>query len=131
MPIMLYCAPALTRIAAISPNVLAPIVIGLVTLAAYQATYAMEDLVLVLGFAVLGLFMKRYGWPRPPILIAVVLAEIVEKYLWLSINTYGWTMLLRPQFLTIIAMMVLVMFVSLRMQQGAKRAAHEAGVEEE
>lgn len=131
VPIMLFFAPAMTRIAAISPNVLAPIIIGLVTLAAYQATYAMEDLVLVLGFAVLGLFMKRYGWPRPPILIAVVLAEIVEKYLWLSANTYGWTMFQRPQFLGIIAMMILVMVVSLRMQQDAKRAAQEAGVEED
>ena len=91
----------------------------------------MEDLILVLGFAVLGLFMKRYGWPRPPILIAVVLAEIVEKYLWLSANTYGWSMFARPQFLGIIVMMIIVMVVSLRMQQGAQRAAAEAGVEDE
>jgi len=131
VPIMLYFAPTMVRIAAISPNVLAPIIIGLVTLAAYQATYSVEDLVLVLAFAVLGLFMKRYGWPRPPILIAVVLAEIVEKYLWLSVNTYGWSMFMRPQFLSIIAMMALVMVVSLRMQQGAKRAAQESGVEED
>ena len=61
----------------------------------------------------------------------MVLAEIVEKYLWLSVNTYGWSMFLRPQFLSIIAMMVLVMLVSLRMQQGAKRAAEEAGIEED
>ena len=62
--------------------------------------------------------------------LRLVLAEIVEKYLWLSANTYGWTMFQRPQFLGIIAMMILVMFVSLRMQQGAKRAAQEAGVKE-
>ena len=130
VPIMLYFAPTMVRIAAISPNVLAPIIIGLVTLAAYQATYAMEDLALVLAFAVLGLFMKRYGWPRPPILIAIVLAEIVEKYLWLSVNTYGWSMFARPQFLGIIVMMIVVMVVSLRMQQGAKQAAQAAGVEE-
>jgi TctA family transporter len=85
----------------------------------------MEDLVLVLAFAVLGIFMKRYGWPRPPILIAVVLAEIVEKYLWLSVNTYGFSMFLRPQFLGIIAVMVLVMVVSLRIQAGAKKALAE------
>ena len=64
--------------------------------------------------------MKRYGWPRPPILIAVVLADIVEKYLWLSANSYGWSMFARPQFLSIIVVMIVVMVVSLRMQQGAK-----------
>ena len=122
VPIMLFAARYITRIAAVPPNLLAPIVIGVVTLAAYQATYSIEDLVLVLAFAVLGIFMKRYGWPRPPILIAVVLAEIVEKYLWLSVNTYGFSMFLRPQFLGIIAVMVLVMVVSLRIQAGAKKA---------
>jgi TctA family transporter len=121
VPIMLFAARFITRIAAVPPNLLAPIVIGVVTLAAYQATYSIEDLVLVLAFAVLGIFMKRYGWPRPPILIAVVLAEIVEKYLWLSVNTYGFSMFLRPQFLGIIAVMFLVMVVSLRIQSGAKK----------
>jgi putative tricarboxylic transport membrane protein len=122
VPIMLFAARYITRIAAVPPNLLAPIVIGIVTLAAYQATYSIEDLVLVLAFAVLGIFMKRFGWPRPPILIAVVLAEIVEKYLWLSVNTYGFSMFLRPQFLGIIAVMILVMVVSLRIQAGAKKA---------
>jgi hypothetical protein len=70
--------------------------------------------------------MKRYGWPRPPILIAVVLAGIVEKFLWLSINTYGFSMFLRPQFLGIIAVMLIVMVVSLRIQAGAKRALAES-----
>jgi TctA family transporter len=129
VPIMLFAAPWITRIAAIPPNVLAPVIIGLVTLAAYQATYSVEDLFLVLAFAVLGVFMKKYGWPRPPILIAIVLAGIVEKYLWISTNTYGWSMFLRPQFLTIIALMVLVMIVSLRTQTGAQRAAAEASYE--
>jgi putative tricarboxylic transport membrane protein len=127
VPIMIFAAGYITRIAAVPPNVLAPIVIGIVTLAAYQATYSVEDLVLVLVFAVLGVFMKRYGWPRPPILIAVVLAEIVEKYLWLSINTYGYSMFLRPQFIGIIAAMLFVMIVSFRIQAGAKKAWAEAG----
>ncbi|MDP6559131.1 MAG: tripartite tricarboxylate transporter permease [Candidatus Binatia bacterium] len=129
VPIMLFAAPWMVRVAAIPPNVLAPVVIGLVTLAAYQATYSMEDLFLVLAFAVLGVFMKKYGWPRPPILIAIVLAEIVEKYLWISTNTYGWSMFIRPQFLGIIALMALVMIVSLRTQAGAQRVAAEVKYE--
>lgn len=127
VPIMLYAAPWLTRVAAIPPNVLAPVLIGIVTLAAYQATYSVEDLFLVLAFGVMGVFMKRYGWPRPPILIAVVLSGIVEKYLWLSINTYGFSMLLRPQFLAIVGFMLVVMIVSLRIQSGAEKAMRLSG----
>ena len=70
--------------------------------------------------------MKKYGWPRPPILIAVVLADIVEKFLWISANTYGFSMFQRPQFLAIIAIMVIVMVVSLRLQAGAKSALVES-----
>jgi TctA family transporter len=126
VPIMLFAAPMIVRIAVIPPNVLAPVVICVVTLAAYQATYSIEDLFLVLGFAVLGVFMKRYSWPRPPILIAVVLSTIVEKYLWLSSNTYGFSMLARPQFLSIIGVMVLVMIVSLRIQSSANKALRDS-----
>ena len=122
VPIMLFAAPYMTRIAAIPPNILSPIVIGIVTLAAYQATSSMPDLVLVLAFGTLGVFMKQYGWPRPPILIALVLSDIVEKFFWLSINTYGYRMLARPQFLAILVVMILVIYVSLRLQAGARKA---------
>ena len=71
--------------------------------------------------------MKKYAWPRPPILIAVVLADIVEKYLWISANTYGFSMLVRPQFLAIIAIMIFVMIVSLRIQASANKVLFESG----
>lgn len=125
IPIMIYAGPYILKIAVIPANILTPIVIGAVTLAAYQATYAMEDLLLVLAFATLGIFMKRYGWPRPPILIAVVLSPIVEKYLWISTNTYGFEMFYRPQALCILALMVLVIVVSIRLQGKARAAERE------
>ncbi len=122
VPIVLMLAPWITRIAAIPPNVLAPIVIGIVTLSAFVATSSMGDLVLVLAFGVLGVFMKRYGWPRPAILIAVVLGEILERYLYIAVNTYGFSMFLRPQFLVIMGLMALVIIASLRVQKGARAA---------
>lgn len=113
---MLAFAPWLVRLTAIPPNILAPIVIGIVTLAAFQATSAIEDLVLTLAFAGLGIFMKWYGWPRPPILIAVALADILERYLWISINTYGYAMFLRPASLVILSVLVLTLVYTLRIR---------------
>jgi TctA family transporter len=127
IPIMVYMGPYILRVAVIPANVLAPLVIGAVTLAAFQASYAIEDLAVVLVFTVLGVFMKRYGWPRPPILIAVTLSPIVEKYLWLSTNTYGWSMLYRPQVLVILALMILVMVVSMRLQSKAQSVEKQIG----
>lgn len=126
VPIVLYFAPLIVRTAAVPPNVLAPVVLGFVTLAAYMGDYSIFDLVVVLAFGVLGVFMKRFGWPRPPILIATVLAAIVERYLWLSLNTYGWEMLVRPQFIAIFLVMIAIMYASLRVQVNARRMLQKA-----
>ena len=125
VPIMLWFSPVIVKTSAIPPNMLAPVVIAVVTLGAYQASSSMADLLATAAFGVLGVFMKRYGWPRPPILIAVVLGKILEKYLWLSVNTWGWSMLSRPQFLCILAMMVFFVATSLWLQRGAQRARGE------
>ncbi|MDE0032802.1 MAG: tripartite tricarboxylate transporter permease [Deltaproteobacteria bacterium] len=122
VPIMLYFAPTLCRISVVPPNILAPVVVGIVSLAALAAAGNLGDLGAVLAFGLLGVFMKRYGWPRPPILIAVALADILERFLWISVSNYGWGMLLRPQFLAILAFMVAVTLFSLRAQRGAARA---------
>ena len=121
VPIMLAFAPTLCRIAVIPPNILAPVVVAIVSLAALAASGSLGDLVAVLAFGLLGVFMKRYGWPRPPILIAVALADILERFLWISVNNYGFGMLLRPQFLAILAFMIVVTLFSLRAQRGASR----------
>ena len=121
VPIMLAFAPTLCRIAVIPPNILAPVVVAIVSLAALAAGGSLGDLVAVLAFGLLGVFMKRYGWPRPPILIAVALADILERFLWISVSNYGFGMLLRPQFLAILAFMIVVTLFSLRAQRGASR----------
>ncbi len=121
VPIMLAFAPTLCRIAVIPPNILAPVVVAIVSLAALAASGSLGDLAAVLAFGLLGVFMKRYGWPRPPILIAVALADILERFLWISVNNYGFGMLLRPQFLAILAFMIVVTLFSLGAQRGASR----------
>ena len=129
VPIVLVFSPFIIRLAAVPPNALAPIVIAIVTIAAYQATSTFAGLVVVLAFAVLGVFMKRYRWPRPPILIAVVLGHILEQYLWLSTQTYGWKMLSRPQFLIILVLMIGVILWSFHVQRRAQQLS--AGRREE
>ncbi|MGH7845193.1 MAG: tripartite tricarboxylate transporter permease [Candidatus Binatia bacterium] len=121
VPIMLLASPIIARVAAIPPNLIAPVTIGVVTLSAFMATFALGDLMVALGFAALGIFMKRYGWPRPPILIAAVLSQTLEQFMYSSVSAYGASMLARPQFLAIAAFMLLIIVGSLRMQRGVRR----------
>ncbi len=125
VPIVMVFAPYLARLTLANPAVLAPIVIWVAMLAAYMTTNSVADLAVVLIFAVLGLFMKAYGWPRPPILIAVALGEIMEKYLWIAVNNYGFSMFLRPQFLAILAVMGLVALAGVRMRRQARSTVND------
>ena len=121
VPIVLRFSAALTKVAAIPPLVLAPLVIGIVVLSAFQAHYDIADLAVVLVFAALGMFMKAYAWPRPPILIAIVLAEPLEKFMSISIQARGISMVWQPAFLGILAVVVAAVYFSLRVQKGTKR----------
>jgi TctA family transporter len=125
VPIVMIFAPYLARLTLANPAVLAPIVIWVSMLAAYMTTNSVADLAVVLIFAVLGLFMKAYGWPRPPILIAVALGEVMEKYLWIAVNNYGFRMFARPQFLAILAVMGLVALVGVRMRRQVAATVQE------
>jgi TctA family transporter len=119
VPIMLFAAPFVLKLASIRPAVLAPPAIALVTLAAYSSNFRTADLLVAAGFMVLGIFMKAYGWPRPPILIAIVLTPILEQYMNIATNAYGWSMIQRPQFLIILGIMVVAFVYSAKMQRGA------------
>ena len=129
VPIVLLFAAPLTRVSVVPPQILAPVVIGITSVSAYMANVTIEDLLLVSIFAVLGMFMKAYGWPRPPILIAIVLTSQLEKWMSIAIQTRGWSMFWQPAFIGIIIFITVAVFFSLRVQSGTKRVA--AQTEEE
>lgn len=110
----------MAKIAVVRPNVLVPLVMVVLMLSAFQVTHSMGDLIMVVVFTAVGLFMKRYGWPRPPIIIALVLAGPLEKYLWLSVRTYGLEMFMRPQVWAIALFAVLAVMYTQRVQAGSK-----------
>src|SRR5918912_639049 len=109
--------PHLARVASVPPNVLGPLILALLAISVYQSTDDLRSFVMVGFFALLGWFMKRYGWPRPPILIALLLARGLEKYLSLAMNTFGWGILLRPQSLVLIGLGLAAIVFLLRVQR--------------
>jgi TctA family transporter len=54
------------------------------------------DLLVVVGFGILGYFMRRYGYPRPAMILGLVLGDLMEKYLYRSVASYGFSWLARP-----------------------------------
>jgi len=119
--VALFFTPVLARIGLMNPNVLAPLILALLSVSVYQATSSLLNLWVVVGFSVLGTVMKRCGWPRPPLVIALVLAESVEKYFSISLNAYGVGMFARPQFLLMLGLTVAAAFYMLNVQRKTRR----------
>lgn len=86
----------LAKIAMVRINLLTPLVVVIVFLASFQATRHYGDLWSLIFFSLLGWFMKRFSWPRPPLILGLVLSGIIENYLFISISRYGAEWMMRP-----------------------------------
>ncbi|WP_349359150.1 tripartite tricarboxylate transporter permease [Stappia sp.] len=86
----------ISRLALVPFSLLFPVVFTLIIVGAYQATRHIGDLVTLLACGILGWLMKRFGFPRAPLLIGFILSALVERNLWITLNRYGWEWLTRP-----------------------------------
>jgi TctA family transporter len=99
-------ARQLAGITKLPVHYLFPVLIVLIFLAAYQSTTDWGDLVALLGFSVIGIAMKRFGWPRPPLIVGIVLQRLAETYFFLTTKLYGYTWLTRPVVLILLVLIV-------------------------
>jgi len=86
----------LARVATIRIGILLPAVLAIIFLGALQGSRQWGDLNVLFIFGLLGWVMKQLDWPRPPLILGVVLGDIVERYLFISVNRYEWAWLSRP-----------------------------------
>ncbi len=91
----------ISRLTLIPFQFLAPFIIMVICFAAFQATRIFEDLFALLIFGMIGIYMRRFGWPRPALLIGFVLATQAETYLYQAVQFYGWDFLWRTGVLII------------------------------
>ena len=89
-------APGLGYLSYVRGNLLVPFVLVLTFLGAFLAARAWENLVLLTLLGVLGYFLKKYDWPRPPFVIGFILGPIAEDSFHKSMALWGPAFLLRP-----------------------------------
>lgn len=98
---LVWVLAPLSRLASLRGSLLLPGVLLLTILGAFMEKSAVGDLWVVAAFGALGWAMARLGWPRPPLLLGLVLGSLVENRLWLSLDVYGWSWWSRPGVLII------------------------------
>ena len=92
----------MARLTLIPYPVLGFLIIPISLLAAFQDTRDLSAISIVLGGTALGMLMKRYKWPRPPLLIGFILGPIIESNLVNSVGRYDWAgTFTRPLFIVL------------------------------
>jgi TctA family transporter len=125
--ICLFGSNLFARVALIRYGVLLPIVFAVVFVGAFQGSRSWGDLYTLLIFGAFGWIMKRFGWPRPPLILGFVLGEIFERYLFISVERYGLDWLMRPVVIAIFALALWGMYHPLkRALRGQLRGAARA-----
>ena len=120
-------SPFVARLTTLPYVYVAPFMLMIIFFAAYQATTDWGDILALLAIGVLGLYMRRFGWPRPPLIIGFVLAEGAENYLYQAIQFHGWAWLARPGVLIIAAITVASMWAGARFGRSAIDEGGESG----
>ncbi len=77
------------KLATLRYTLIMPSVLGIIYIGAFEGSRNWGDLYSLLLFGVMGWLMKYYRWPRPPFILGFVLGDILERYLFISIERYG------------------------------------------
>ena len=123
--ICLILSKPISKLTFVPFQFVAPVVLAIVILGAFQQTRHLGDLIALAALGMLGWIMKRIGMPRPPLLVGFILAGLAERYLWMSYNIYDWEWLTRPLVLIIAALCLVLIFGGTLMKARMQRSAQQ------
>jgi putative tricarboxylic transport membrane protein len=111
----------LAKVTQIRGGIIIPLILILIYLGAFAEKNAFEDMVVVLFFGGLGWIMEKLEWPRPPVLLGLVLGPLAENRLFLSTDNYGLAWLHRPGVMAIFALTLFGIFYPMIKSRRAER----------
>jgi len=100
-------SPQFAKLATLRYTLILPPVLAIVYLGAFEGQRQWGDLYALLFFGVVGWTMKQLKWPRPPLVLGFVLGDLIERYLFISVERYGAEWLTRPVVMAMFALAIL------------------------
>ena len=79
----------LARLPSLSPNLIIPLVLSVCFFGAFATRGLLADIVVTAVFGGIGYLMDKYDYSRANFVIAMVLAEMIERNLHISLGLYG------------------------------------------
>ena len=93
----------LAKITYVRGALLVPGILLLVYLGAYVEAKSIFDMGVALVFGLIGLIMVYVDWPRPPLILGLVLGGLIERNFFISYEIHALGFFLKPSVLIILA----------------------------
>ncbi|OGQ18714.1 MAG: hypothetical protein A3C54_06520 [Deltaproteobacteria bacterium RIFCSPHIGHO2_02_FULL_60_17] len=107
-------AKQLAKLAEVRYTFMVPLIFIFVLMGAFSVNRDPVDLLVVVCFGILGYFMRRFGYPRPAMILGLVLGDLMEKYLYRSMASYGFSWLTRPGVIVLLILATVSFVLTLR-----------------
>ena len=119
----------LARITFVKGLILIPILLTLVWLGAFSSKSNFGDLVSLAVFGFIGFTMVKLDWPRPPLVLGLVLGGLSDKYLNISFSRYDlMDVFLRPVVIIVLLLAVGSLVYALWQAKRVSAARGEVGL---
>ncbi|UCG65125.1 MAG: tripartite tricarboxylate transporter permease [Deltaproteobacteria bacterium] len=98
----------LTKIPLIRGNFIVPLILAFSCIGSFIPKSDLWDVLIILPLAALGYALRELGYNRPAFMLGFVLANLAEKYFFITLDSYGWQgFFLRPISLTMIIFLII------------------------
>ncbi|MCY4447501.1 MAG: tripartite tricarboxylate transporter permease [Chloroflexi bacterium] len=105
----------LARLTTVPYPIIGAVVIPIALLSTFVDTTSWRGIQIALGIGAMGLVMKRFNWPRPPMILGFILVDVIERNHFNAVSIHGYPgALSRPITIAILIIAVTVAAVLLR-----------------
>jgi putative tricarboxylic transport membrane protein len=119
-------AAQLAKLAEVRYSLMVPIIFIFVLMGAFSVNRDPIDLLVVVVFGVIGYLMRRFGYPRPAMILGLVLGGLMETYLYRSMASYGFTWLARPSVVVLLSLATISFLLTMRARLRSSTKARAA-----
>ena len=99
----------LAKATQVRPTLLVPIICAVSVVGAFANSNNFGDIIVMATFGVFGYWLRLHGWPRPPLLLGLVLGPEAERHLWTSYQLYEWEFVLRPITGSLLILLIMIL----------------------
>ncbi|GAB6173994.1 tripartite tricarboxylate transporter permease [Paradesulfitobacterium aromaticivorans] len=105
----LMLANQMARLTYLRSSIIVPLILMFAVLGAYGTHNSMGDILVVFVFGITGYYLKKYHYPKAPLIMGLVLGRMAEVNLNMAWDLYGISFMTRP--ITLVLFVILIVTI--------------------